>query len=187
MDDFNGNQQNGTENMDKSEQYDKSGDFIFEEKYSEPMNAREQDFYQRLRGRMRSWAESEEGRKYRWTEYLMMAPDLFHLLCRLTIDPDVLFTDKLKLGAAIAYFISPFDIIPEVILGPIGYADDIVIAAYVLNSIVNNTSPEVVSRNWAGEGEILELSQKLLHKADEMIGAGTWQNIKAMFGKGFKK
>lgn len=151
---------------------------------SEDIDPRYSDFYKKLRKRIRQWASSEEGRNYRWTEYLLVAPDLFHLLCRLAIDRDVLINDKLKLAAAIAYFLSPFDIIPEVLLGPIGYADDVVIAAYVLHSVVNNTDEEVLRRNWAGEGDILELMRKLLHKADEMIGAGTWQQIKGMFRKG---
>ena len=40
------------------------------------------------------------------------------------------------------------DLVPEAIVGPIGYVDDIALAAYVLNSIVNNASPEVVQRHW---------------------------------------
>lgn len=64
--------------------------------------------------------------------------------------------------------------------GPIGYVDDISLAAYVLNQIVNNTDPEVVRRHWAGEGDVLELTQRILAKADEMVGSGLWQKLKGM-------
>lgn len=150
----------------------------------EEFSPKEKDFYQKLRVRIRAWGQSEEGKSHKWTEYILLAPDLFHLLCRLTIDPDVMLSDKLKVVAAIAYFISPFDFIPEILLGPVGFVDDIVIAAYVLNSIVNNTDPEVVRRNWAGDGEILDLAQDLIQKAEAMIGAGKWQKLKNMFDRG---
>lgn len=184
MDDFLRNEDGPDASEPETAGESKAEEFIFDDYRQEEIDPRHRDFYQKLRRRIRNWAQSEEGRSYRWAEYLLVAPDLFHLLCRLAVDRDVLLNDKLKLAAAIAYFVSPFDIIPEVVLGPIGYADDVVIAAYVLNSIVNNTDAEVLRRNWAGEDDILELMQSLLHKADEMIGTGTWQNIKAMFRKG---
>ncbi len=51
----------------------------------------------------------------------MFAPDLLHLLCKLTIDEDVPVKERAKLAAAIAYFISPIDLVPEAIVGIIGY------------------------------------------------------------------
>ncbi len=58
---------------------------------------------------------------------------------------------KLNLVTAIAYFISPIDILPEAILGPIGYLDDLGIAAYVLNDLLNTVDPKIVRRNWVGD------------------------------------
>ena len=74
----------------------------------------------------------------------------------------------------------PLDLIPEAIAGPIGYLDDISIAAYVLNSIVNNTSPEVVRKHWAGEKDVLDVIQQILKKADEMVGSGLWKKLKRL-------
>ena len=60
-------------------------------------------------------------------------------------------TGKQKVGAAIAYFISPVDLIPEGLVGPAGYIDDVALAAYVLNSILNSVGPEVLEDHWAGD------------------------------------
>lgn len=139
------------------------------------------DFYQSLRGKMKDWLASEEGKDYKWAEYVMFAPDLFHLLVKLSLDKDVPTPEKVKLGGAIAYFVSPVDFIPEALLGPIGYADDIAVAAWVLNSIVNDTDPEIINRHWAGDGEVLDLIQKILKAADSMIGSGLWAKIKGKF------
>ena len=137
-------------------------------------------YYQELRTKFKSWLQSDEGKDHKWSEYLLAAPDLFHLLCKLSIDKDVPVKEKAKLAGAIAYFVSPIDLIPEAIVGPIGYIDDICLAAYVLNQIVNKTDPKVIKRHWAGEGDVLELIQRIIRKADDMIGSGLWQKLKNM-------
>ncbi len=144
------------------------------------------DFYQSLRRKISDYLNTDGGKKYKFAEYLLIAPDLFHLLCRLTFDKDVSVADKAKLAVAIAYFVSPVDLIPDVLL-PVGYIDDVGIAAFVLNSIINNTNPEIVEKYWTGEKNILEVIKSILKTADEMIGAGVWQKIKAMFNKQAEK
>ena len=137
-------------------------------------------YYQELRNKFKSWIQTDEGKDHKWSEYLLATPDLFHLLCKLSIDKDVPVKEKAKLAGVIAYFVSPIDLIPEAIVGPIGYIDDVSLAAYVLNQIVNNTDPEIIKRHWAGEGDVLELIQRILERADEMIGSGLWTKLKNM-------
>jgi len=139
------------------------------------------DFYQSLRTTIRDWLQNEDGKANKWAEYLMCAPDIFHLLCKLAIDKDVLVADKAKLAGVIIYFISPVDLIPEALIGPLGYADDIALAAYVLNGIVNNTDPEIIKKHWAGEGDVLQVIQQILAVADEMVGSGLWNKLKRLF------
>ncbi|MGI5921768.1 MAG: YkvA family protein [Syntrophomonadaceae bacterium] len=145
------------------------------------MDNREMDFYQKLRVKIKEWLQTDDGQDNKWAEYIMLAPDLFHLLIKLTADEEVMIADKARLAAAILYFISPLDIMPEGFLGPIGYTDDIAVAAYVLNAIINHTDPEIVRKHWAGEGEILEVVQRVLASADKMIGSGLWNKLKRKF------
>jgi len=140
------------------------------------------DFYRRLRRKVQRWTQSKEGKANPWADYVLLAPDLFHLLCKLALDPEVPKAEKAKLAAAIAYFVSPLDLIPEALLGPIGYADDVALAAYVLNGIVNKTSPEVVARHWAGDGDVLEVVRRTLVAADRMLGSGLWKRLKKLVG-----
>jgi len=145
------------------------------------MDKHDLDFYQGLRIRINEFAESKEGLACEWTNYLLAAPDLFHLLCKLVGDKDVSISSKALLGMAIAYFISPADLIPEAILGPIGFVDDIAVAAFVLNKIINKGNPEIVVKHWAGEQDVLVLIQKIIAVADDMIGGGLWEKIKKSF------
>lgn len=145
------------------------------------MANQESDFYMKLREKMKKWLASKGGSTHKWAGYLMFAPDLFHLLCKLSIDQDVPPKEKAKLAGAIAYFISPIDLVPEAIFGPAGYVDDIALAAYVLNSVINNSSPDIVRKHWAGETDVLEVIQKILEVADKMVGSGLWSKLRGMF------
>ena len=141
------------------------------------MDTEQKDFYQKLRVQIKRWAEKQVGKETRWTEFILLAPDFFHLLCKLMIDKDVPAANKAKLAAAIAYFISPLDVIPEAIFGPVGYLDDIALAAYILNNLVNDIDPQIVTRNWAGERELLNLLKTILANSDKFLGKGLWKKI----------
>lgn len=145
------------------------------------MDYQEPDIYQQFRVKIQQWIDSQDARNSKWAEYLMYAPDLFHLLVRLSFDEDVPGSQKIKLLAVIAYFISPFDVLPEFVLGPLGLLDDIALTAWVINSLVNDTDPAVIRRHWAGKGDSLEVIQRILASADDMIGSGLWERLKKRF------
>lgn len=147
------------------------------------MDGKNYDFYRKLRSRARKWLSSEDGSTNKWAEYLMVAPDLFHLLCKLAMDSEVPPKERIKLAAAVAYFVSPFDLMPEAILGFIGFADDIALAAYVLSSLVTRCDPEIVRRHWAGDEDILVLIHRLLSFGDKIgktgvLGKIVWKKMK---------
>jgi len=142
------------------------------------MDKQEGDFYQNFRSRMKAWQKSKESSSYKWAYYLMAAPDLLHLLCKLSFEKDVPVKERAKLATALAYFISPIDLIPEAMIGVIGYTEDIVLAAYVLNSIINKTSIETVKKHWAGDIDVFHVIQEILRVADEMIGSGLFKRLK---------
>jgi uncharacterized membrane protein YkvA (DUF1232 family) len=142
-----------------------------------------EDFYFELRREINKWLDKKIGKNHRWSEFILATPDLFHLLVRLLFDKDVPQIKKVKLAAAVFYFISPIDFIPEALLGPAGYVDDIAVSAYVLNDLINDIDQEIVYRNWTGDKDILELVKSILGKADLMIGSGLWNKLKKNFAK----
>ncbi len=144
------------------------------------MDQSNHDFYKKLRVRTRKWFSANDGSTNMWAEYLMFAPDLFHLLCKLAIDSEVPVKERAKLAGAIAYFLSPFDLMPEALMGFIGFADDIALAAYVLNSLVNNSNPDIVKRHWAGDENVLDVIRRILKTGNNAGRAG-------VFGKGVLK
>jgi len=109
-------------------------------------NENREQFYLRLREKMKKWLDSKEGKDNRWANILMLAPDMFYLLWKLSLDPEVPAKSRAMLAGAVAYFVLPIDLLPEAILGPVGYLDDLAIASFVLNKVVNQTSPEIVRK-----------------------------------------
>ncbi len=146
------------------------------------MDEQKKDFYQKLRADIKKWLDEKKTTDNRWAEYILLAPDLFHLLTKLTLDPDVPASKKVKLAGIIAYFISPLDFLPEMLLGPIGYLDDIALTAYVLNDILNEVDPKIIQRNWAGDRDILPLIKTIIANANNMVSSGVWKKIKRTFG-----
>ncbi len=138
------------------------------------------DFYQKMRSDIRSWLQTKTGKSSKWSEYLLLAPDLFHLLAKLALDKDVPTGEKAKIAGALAYFISPIDLIPEAILGPVGYLDDVALAAFVINSVMKNCDHAIIIRNWAGEQDVLELVQQIVDVGADMLGNKIWDKLKRM-------
>jgi len=145
------------------------------------MNERQSDFYQKIRKDVKHWLNDNLDKDNKWVDYILAAPDLFHLLCKLTADSKIPSNKKLKLVAGIAYFISPIDLLPEAFLGPIGYLDDIAVTAYILNDLINEVDPQIVRNHWAGDSDILDLIKTILANADKMIGSKLWKKIRKRF------
>ena len=136
-------------------------------------------FYDRMRTSIREYTEGKRvvGKT---AEFLMLVPDMFMLLWRLTTDSRVRGKDKLLLGSAVAYFILPFDLIPEAIVGPLGYMDDLVFAAYVLNKILNDTDAAILREHWSGNGDVLEAIQRVLNAADTLVETNVTKRLKKL-------
>ena len=140
------------------------------------------DLYQQMRDKIRAWLE-DKGRDYRYADYLLAAPDLLHMLCRLVRDNQVPAKQKAKLASVIAYFISPIDLLPEGVIGPGGYLEDVALAAYALNAMINEIDPEVVRRHWAGDGDVLELIKQVSKVAHEMLGGRLWERLRVFWDR----
>lgn len=140
------------------------------------------DFYRTLRKKITDYLENKN---FQYADTLLMAPDFFHLLVKLSLDPRVDKMKKAKLAFAITYFFSPVDLLPEIIFGPFGYMDDIALAAYVLYDFVNNNEAELLHEHWSGQTDVLTSIQNVLSTANRFLGEGLWQKVKRIFNNKF--
>lgn len=136
-------------------------------------SSREKRFYRKLRDRVKRWSQKRDISEER-LEYLLVAPDLFVLLSRLALDERVPAGAKAKVVAGLAYFLSPLDMIPD-FLGPPGYLDDVVVAAWILHTIIaelNQLNPAILEDHWEGEQDVLQRVTDIIERADEVLGRG---------------
>jgi len=140
------------------------------------------DFYRELRQRIHRWAE-DKGKDYQYLEYLLLLPDFFYLLLRLLMDERVPFKEKARLGLVVAYIISPVDIIPEGLLGPVGYADDLVLAVWTTNRLLKSVPKEVILENWPSDKDLFQALEQVLKIADQWLGSGAYQKLKKFFNE----
>ena len=145
---------------------------------------RAERFYDRLRRSIHRYFENKGGAMEKSGEYLLLVPDVFILLWRLAKDPRVSGKNKVLLGTSLAYYVIPFDFIPEALIGPIGYLDDLVFAVYVLNRMLVDTDVSILREHWSGQEDVLDSIQRVLNAADGLVGSDMVGKFKKMMGRG---
>lgn len=90
---------------------------------------------------------------------LRLLPDLLRLIRRLAADRTVATGVRVRLALLLAYLLSPLDLVPDFI-PVIGYADDAVIVALVLRSVLKRAGPGALERHWPGSPAGLEIILK---------------------------
>ncbi len=122
------------------------------------LNPREQRLYDRLRTRL---VESVPGAGSGVRDLILLLPDLTILLARLMRDRRVPLLHKAIAIAGLAYVVSPIDLLPAMIFGPLGFLDDLFVVAACLSRLLNQVHPDVVRSHWSGQGDALEVIQSV--------------------------
>lgn len=139
-------------------------------------------FYDKLRQSITDWVEQQGVGGGKYLEYILFAPDLFLLLVRLFMDERVSSQLKLLLAFVITYYISPIDAIPEGLVGPVGYIDDIVLACLAILKLIRDTDEKIVREHWSGKGDIIALINKVVNVGEVLVGTSLWGAMKKKLG-----
>jgi uncharacterized membrane protein YkvA (DUF1232 family) len=130
------------------------------------LNPREIRLYDQLRAQV--VAPSVRTRS-RIGDLLLLLPDLAMLLIRLSRDPRVPLSSKVIALLAAGYVLSPFDLLPELLLGPIGLIDDLAVTGLALSRMLNHVHPDVVRSHWSGQGDALDAIQRVSGWTEEQF------------------
>ena len=129
-----------------------------EDRITIELNPRELRLYDRLRSRL---AAPDAGPASGLRDLVLVLPDLTVLLTRLLRDPRVPRGPKLVALFGLGYVLSPIDLLPEILLGPIGLVDDLLVVTAALSLLLNDVHPDVVRAHWSGKGDALEVIQRV--------------------------
>jgi uncharacterized membrane protein YkvA (DUF1232 family) len=108
------------------------------------------------------------GRQVELKEYVLLAPRLVKLVLKLLRDRRVPPRSKAMLVLLAGYLASPVDVIPDFVPG-IGQLDDLVIAAFALDQILNRVPEEIVLEHWEGEEDVLQVVREVLDIATAFV------------------
>ena len=131
------------------------------------LSARERRVYDRWRAALR---RPLPGASADLRDALLALPDLVVLVLRLLRDARVRPGDKAIALLGVAYVLSPVDLMPEFLFGPVGLLDDALILALTVSRLVNRVHPDVVRGHWSGQGEVLDAIQRVSAWAERQVG-----------------
>ena len=150
-----------------------------EDRITIELNPRERRLYDRLRSRI-SAAAPGGGSNLR--DLALLLPDLTVLLARLLRDPRVPRGPKLVALLGLGYVLSPIDLLPEFLLGPIGLVDDVLVVTAALSRLLNDVHPDVVRSHWSGKGDALDAIQRATAWSRAFVGRSLGRTLRRVFG-----
>lgn len=117
-----------------------------------------------------------------YASFIDYGPNLFRLLCDLFEENNIAEDDRLKLSAAISYYIIPTDIIPEQVHGPYGYIDDIFITVYVLRQIADLYGYDLLQKTYRGFENIQDVMDECFENALDSLSEKQINSILSYVG-----
>jgi len=150
------------------------------EKVTIELNPREQRLYDGLRRRV---VGEKPGGPSGARDLLLLLPDLTVLLVRLMRDRRVPRAPKLVAALGLGYVLSPVDLMPSLLLGPIGLVDDLLVVSAALSRLVNHVHPDVVRAAWPGRGDALEVIQRTTRWSEDLLGGSIRDLWRATLGR----
>jgi uncharacterized membrane protein YkvA (DUF1232 family) len=104
------------------------------------------------------WATRPDEMRLR--ELLRLLPDVLRLVRRLAGDSTLPRGIRVRLWLLLGYLALPIDLVPDFI-PVLGYADDAIVVALVLRSVVHRAGSDAVARHWPGTPQGLDALRRL--------------------------
>ncbi len=109
-------------------------------------------------------------------ESLLFIPNFLKLIYRLAQDANVSKTDRALLLGTIAYVLSPWDFLPDMIPF-LGQLDDILLISLVLKRMMDSVSRETLLSYWDGNKDLLMLMEDIINLAVKFIPEGVYRKL----------
>lgn len=141
-------------------------------------------FYDRLRGKIETYVAERGGvAGDKAAQALLLVPDVFVFLLRLMLDPDVPRAKRALIGSAIAYFVLPVDLLPEAMVGPGGFVDDLVLALAVLSQSFGSELEPWAQKYWSGSRKLRTVLRDVLQSAHGLLGTDLHGRLRKALAK----
>lgn len=141
-------------------------------------------FYDRLRRRVVRALERRGGKMgHRAASALLLVPDVFMLVARLALDKEVPKSTRAVLASTLAYFVLPLDLMPEGVIGPVGYLDDLVLALMALSQAFGKELEPYAEKYWSGSQPLRTVLGDVLVSANSLLGSNVYDRLRGVLAK----
>ncbi len=148
------------------------------------LNAGLLSFYDRLRARILDWVDRRGGKLGSTAvEVLLLAPDVFMLMARLAIDPHVPSRSRSLIAGGLAYFLLPADLLPEAVLGPSGYLEDVILGLLLVERAFGRDLAPWAEAYWSGPRALRPVIGDVTAAAHAVLGENLWQRLRKALGR----
>jgi uncharacterized membrane protein YkvA (DUF1232 family) len=134
------------------------------------LNPAEARLYDRVRAAFVASGKARASARSGLGDLALLVPDFCVLLYRLLRDERVAIGDKAVALAGLAYVLSPVDLMPVLVFGPLGALDDLVVVTAAASRLVNHVHPDIVRMHWAGKGDVLDAIHRVSEWSERQFG-----------------
>lgn len=143
-------------------------------------------FYDGLRRRIADFVARKGGRLGEpAAEALLFVPDVFVLLVRMALDRRVPKAERALFASALAYYVLPFDVFPEGIVGPMGFLDDLVLALTVLSRAFDPGLQALAEAHWSGNERLRDVTADVVESARSLLGTDLSERLDGVLARRF--
>jgi uncharacterized membrane protein YkvA (DUF1232 family) len=141
-------------------------------------------FYDRLRRRILETVERRGGKLSEGAvKALLLVPDVFMLLVRLALDKEVPGSTRALIGGTLAYFILPTDLLPEALIGGVGYTEDLVLAAAVLSQAFGGELESFARKHWSGPEDLRVVLRDITQAGQSLLGQNLYGRLRKVLSR----
>lgn len=115
-------------------------------------------------------------------EAALTLPNVAKLIYRILRDDRVPQGTKVFAAGMLVYLVSPIDLLPEALLGPLGKVDDLLLAAYTIDRLIKVAGPQVVAEHWDGSSEAGEFVETILDVTSHLVPRPVRQLLERLGG-----
>ncbi len=141
-------------------------------------------FYDRLRDRILAAVARKGGKLSSGTvKALLLVPDVFILLVRLSLDKEVPAGTRALIGGTLAYFVLPVDLLPEMLVGGVGFLDDLVLASAVLSQAFSGELEPFARKHWSGTEDLRVVLADITRAGRSLLGGNLYDRVRKVLGR----
>jgi hypothetical protein len=115
-------------------------------------------------------------------QVLLFHPRFVRYLFRVATSGSVSFGWKARAFLALCYVVSPIDLLPEAVLGPLGLFDDLALTLVVFTDLFERVPVPVFERGWGPGAPFARLVGKALGKLSYLVPGPIRAGLRAVLG-----